>query len=137
VTGGDWDAHPSNTATRRILVTYSFLVAVSGEGSPELPGIRMNNFILCPMIIVFRMNNPSSFVHDHWKQKCRFRKLCGLIASLAINGDGAYSTTTGNKIDDLRARSMTCEQKRCVCVCDFAYLVMKIWPHCNLVLMYQ
>jgi hypothetical protein len=37
--------------------------------------------------------------------------------------------TTCSKIDDLRARSM--------CVCDFAYLVMKIWPHCNLVLMYQ
>jgi hypothetical protein len=30
---------------------------------------------------------------------------------------------------DLRARS--------ICVCDFAYLVMKIWPHCNLLLMYQ
>jgi hypothetical protein len=29
---------------------------------------------------------------------------------------------------DLRARS--------ICVCDFAYLIMKIWPHCNL-LMYQ
>jgi hypothetical protein len=24
-----------------------------------------------------------------------------------------------------------------LCVCDFAYLIMKIWPHCNLVLMYQ
>jgi hypothetical protein len=34
-----------------------------------------------------------------------------------------------SKIDDLWARSM--------CVCDFAYLIMKIWPHCNLVLMYQ
>jgi hypothetical protein len=37
--------------------------------------------------------------------------------------------TTCSKIDGLRARSM--------CVCDFAYLLMKIWPHCNLVLMYQ
>jgi hypothetical protein len=55
-------AHPSNTAARRILVTFSFHVAVSGVGSPEPHGIRMNNFILCPMIIVFRMNNPSSFV---------------------------------------------------------------------------
>jgi hypothetical protein len=40
-------------------------------------------------------------------------------------------------------RSTTCEQDRRpaskidVCVCDFAYLIMKIWPHCNLVLMYQ
>jgi hypothetical protein len=62
VIGGDWVAHPSNTVARRILVTYSFLVAVFGVGSPEPPGIRMNNFILCPMIIVFRMNNLSSFV---------------------------------------------------------------------------
>jgi hypothetical protein len=30
---------------------------------------------------------------------------------------------------DLRARSMW--------VCNFAYLIMRIWPHCNLVLMYQ
>jgi hypothetical protein len=30
---------------------------------------------------------------------------------------------------DLQARSM--------CVCDFAYLVVKIWLHCKLVLMYQ
>jgi hypothetical protein len=37
--------------------------------------------------------------------------------------------TTWSKMDDLRARSM--------CVCDFAYLVMKICPHCNFVLMYQ
>jgi hypothetical protein len=62
VIGGDWVAHPSNTVARRILVAYSFLVAMSGVSSPEPPGIRMNNFILCPMIIVFRMNNPSSFV---------------------------------------------------------------------------
>jgi hypothetical protein len=41
VIGGDWVAHPSNTATKRILVTYPFHVAVSGEGSPEPPGIRM------------------------------------------------------------------------------------------------
>jgi hypothetical protein len=62
VIGGDWVAHPSNIVAGRILVTYSFRVAVSGEGSPEPPSIRMNNFILCPMIIVFRMNNPSSCV---------------------------------------------------------------------------
>jgi hypothetical protein len=41
--------------------------------------------------------------------------------------------TKANKIDDPRTR-MTCEQDRSVC--DFAYLVMRIWPHCNL-LMYQ
>jgi hypothetical protein len=32
------------------------------EGSPEHPGIRMNNFIMCPMIIVFRMNNLTEFI---------------------------------------------------------------------------
>jgi hypothetical protein len=62
VIGGDWVGHPSNTAARRILVIYPLLAAVSGEGSLEPPGIRMNNFILCPMIIVMRMNNPSSCV---------------------------------------------------------------------------
>jgi hypothetical protein len=39
---GDWVAHPSNTAARRILVIYSFLAAVSGEGSPQPLGIRNN-----------------------------------------------------------------------------------------------
>jgi nitric oxide reductase large subunit len=43
--------------------------------------------------------------------------------------NGAYSMTTCSKIDDLRSRSM--------CVWYFACLVMKIWPHCNLVLMYR
>jgi hypothetical protein len=41
VIGSDWVAYPSNTAARRIFVTYPFHVAVSGEGSPEPPGIRM------------------------------------------------------------------------------------------------
>jgi hypothetical protein len=39
---GDWVAHLSNTAARRILVTYPLLAAVSGEGSPEPPSIRKN-----------------------------------------------------------------------------------------------
>jgi hypothetical protein len=135
VIGDDWVAHPSNTTARRILVTYSFHVVVSGVGSPKPPDIRMNNFILCPMIIVFKMNNPSSFVQwslfflcflpplaeGSCKQNGRFRKLCGLIAShesilSALNRDGAYSMTTCSKIDDMRARSMTCEQDPCVCV---------------------
>jgi hypothetical protein len=60
--------------------------------------------------------------NDHWKQKCRFRKLCCLIASLAINRDGAYLITMCNKIDDLRARSTTCEQDRCVCVCVILHI---------------
>jgi hypothetical protein len=59
---GDWVANPSNTATRRILVPYFFHAAVCEEGSPEPPSIRMNNFILCSMIIVFRMNNPMEFI---------------------------------------------------------------------------
>jgi hypothetical protein len=36
VIGADWVAHPSNTVARRILVTYSFLVAMSGVGSQNL-----------------------------------------------------------------------------------------------------
>jgi hypothetical protein len=66
VIGGNWVAHPSNIAARRILVTYSFLVAVSGVGSLEPPGIRMNNFIMCPMIIVFRMNNLHPLSNGHY-----------------------------------------------------------------------
>jgi hypothetical protein len=146
---GDWVAHPSNKAARRILVMYSFRVAMSGEGSPEPHGIRMNNFILCPIIIVLRMNNPSSYVQ--WslfflcfllplakcscKPKVRVKLGSIVVSSQARNQfcrpskNGACSMTTCSKIDDLRARSM--------CVCDSAYLIMKIWPHCNLVLMHQ
>jgi hypothetical protein len=72
---GDWVSHPSSTAARRILVTYIFLAVVSGEGSLKPPRIRMNNFILylmiivfqdeqsfilCPMIIIFPMLSPST-----------------------------------------------------------------------------
>jgi hypothetical protein len=39
---GDWVAHPSSTVARKILLIYSFLKAVSGEGSPEPPGVRKN-----------------------------------------------------------------------------------------------
>jgi hypothetical protein len=74
VIGGDWVAHPSDTAARRIFVTYLLLVVVSREGSPEPPGIRMNNFILCPMIIVFGMNNPSSFVQRSLETKVQVQK---------------------------------------------------------------
>jgi hypothetical protein len=34
---GDWVAHLSNTAARKILVTYPLLAVVSEEGSPEPP----------------------------------------------------------------------------------------------------
>jgi hypothetical protein len=151
---GDWVAHPSNTATRRILVTYFFLAAVSREGSPEPPGIKMNNFILCPIIIIFRMNNPSSRVQ--WSlfflcflpplaecsckpkvqvQESLWSHCKPIIISLShqqkwslFNVHVQQDRRPATKID-LRARSMG--------VCDFTYLVMKIWLHCNLVLMYQ
>jgi hypothetical protein len=152
VIGGDWVAHPSNTATRRILVTYPLLAAMSEEGSSEPPGIRMNNFILCPMIIIFRMNNSSSFVQ--WslfflcflptlaecscKPKVQVQKVLWSHCKPGINslshqqGWSLFNDHVqqdrrhASNIDDLRARSM--------CVYDFAYLIMKIWPHCNLVL---
>jgi hypothetical protein len=177
---GDWVAHPSNTAARRILVTYSFRAALPGEGSPEPPGIRMNNFILCPMISVFKMNNPSSYVQ--WslfclcfllplaELSCKPKgqvKLESFVVSSQVRNqfskpstkNGACSMTTCSKIDDLRARSM------CVCVCVILHISswryggivtffwcinddcnlcvwfcisrLKIWPHCNLVLIYQ
>jgi hypothetical protein len=148
---GDWVAHPSNTAARRIVVTYSFYAVVSGEGSAEPPGIRMNNFILCPMIIVFRMNNPSSYVQ--WslfflcfllplaKCSCKLKvqvKLGSFVVSLQARNQFSKPSTKMELVQWPRAaRSTTCEQDRCVCVCDFAYLIMKIWPYCKLVMMYQ
>jgi hypothetical protein len=70
----------------------------------------MNNFILCPRSLFSGWTILHPLSNDHWKQKWKFRKLCGLISSLAINRDGTYLMTTCNKINDLRARSM------CVCV---------------------
>jgi hypothetical protein len=69
VIGGDWVAHPSNTVARRILMTNSFLVAMSGVGSPEPPGIRMNNFILCPRSLFSGWTILHPLSNDHWKQK--------------------------------------------------------------------
>jgi hypothetical protein len=44
---GDWVAHPSNTAARRILVTYLFLAAMSGEGSPEPKlQVKLGSFVV-------------------------------------------------------------------------------------------
>jgi hypothetical protein len=39
---GDWVAHPSSTAARKVLVINFLLAAVSGEGRPEPPGIKKN-----------------------------------------------------------------------------------------------
>jgi hypothetical protein len=175
---GDWVAHPSNTTAKRIFVTYSFRAAVSGEGSPEPPGVRMNNFILCPMIIVFRMNNASSCVQ--WS----LFFLCFLLPLAECSCKPKVQVELGRFVVSLQARNKfykpstkmelvqwpratrltTCRQDRCecmilhilswrygrivtlfwcinddcnLCVCDFSYRVMKIWPHCNLALMYQ
>jgi hypothetical protein len=144
---GDWVAHPCNTAAKRILVTYFFLAAVSWEGSPEPLGIKVNNFILCPMIIVFGMNNPSScvqwllfflcFLHPLAECSCKPKvqvKLGSFVVSLQARNQFSKPSTKMEHVQWPRAaRSTTCEQDRFVC--DFAYLVMKIWPHCNLVLM--
>jgi hypothetical protein len=96
----------------------------------------MNNFILCPMIIVFRMNNPSSFVQWSLETKVQVQKALWSYCKTShqqrwslFNDHVQQDWRPASKIDDLRAWSM--------CVCDFAYLVMKIWPHRNLVLMYQ
>jgi hypothetical protein len=82
------------------------LAVVSGEGSPEPPGVRMNkptesllhgltHGLLQTKIRVAKSDGIHLVSNDHyfsyafslhsWKalanQKCRFKKLCGLIAS--------------------------------------------------------
>jgi hypothetical protein len=150
---------------------------VSGEASLEPPGIRMNNFILCPMIIVFRMNNPLSCVQ--WSlfflcflplvAECSCKpkvqvKLGSFVVSLQASNKFSKPSAEMELVQWPRGARSTCEQDRCLCVilhisswrygrivtlfwcinddcnlcvCDFAYHIMKIWPHCNLVLMYQ
>jgi hypothetical protein len=103
VIGCDWVAHPSNTVAGRILVTYSFRVAMSGENSPEPPGIRMNNFILCPMIIVFRMNNPSSFVQ--WS----LFFLCFLLPLAECSCKPKVQVKLGSFVVSLQARNQFSE----------------------------
>jgi hypothetical protein len=136
VIGGDCLAHPSNIATGRILVTYSFRVAVSGEGSPEPPSIRMNNFILCPTIIVFKMNNPSScvqwslfflcFLLPLTECSCKPKvqiKLGSFVVSLQSWNQFSEPSTEMELIQWPRAaRSTTYEQDRCVCVCVILHI---------------
>jgi hypothetical protein len=104
---GDWVAHPSNTVARRILVTYPLLVAVSGEGNQNFDG------------------KPTVAFLSHLGS-CKPK--LGLQKWSLFNDQVQQDRRPASKFD-LRARS--------ICVCDFAYLVMKIWPHCNLVLMHQ
>jgi hypothetical protein len=130
------------------------------------------------MIIVVRMNNPSSFVQ--WSlfflcfllplTECSCKpkvqvKLGSFVVSLQAMNKFSKPSTKMELVQWPRAaRSTTCEQDRCgcvilhisswrygrivtlfwcinddynLCVCDFAYCVMKILPHCNLVSMYQ
>jgi hypothetical protein len=148
---GDWVAHPSNTAAKRILVTYFFLAAMTGEGIPEPPGTRMNNFILCPMIIVFRMNNPTEFIlcpmiiifpmlSPSTRGKLLQTKSAGsgsFVISLQANNQFLSHQQKWSLIDDHVQEDQRLARKIDVCVCDFVYLIMMIWPHCNLVLMYQ
>jgi hypothetical protein len=154
---GDWVAHPSNTAARRILVTYFFIAAVSGECSPEPPGIRMNNFIWCPMIIVFKMNNPSACVQ--WSlfflcfllplAECSCKpkvqvKLGSFVVSLQARNQFSKPSTKMEHVQWPRAaRLTTCEQDQCVCVVlhisswRYGHIVTLFWcinDDCNLCL---
>jgi hypothetical protein len=108
VIGGDWVAHPSNTAARRILVTYSFLVAVSGVGSPEPPGIRINKFILCPIL------SPST--HRMLLQTKSADLESFVVSMQARNEFSKPSTEMGLTQWPRAARSTTCGQDRCVYV---------------------
>jgi hypothetical protein len=94
---GDWVAHPSNTAARRILVTYSLLAAVSEEGSPEPPSIRKNKSI--ESLLQFFRHTWASFCFPLLLQKEEFFKGC--VSTLS----GAYlfmkNKPKASKIDDL------------------------------------
>jgi hypothetical protein len=90
----------------------------------------MNNVILCSMIIVFRMNNSSSCVQ--WS----LFFLCFLLPLAECSCKPKVQVKLGSFVDSLQARyqlskpstkmelvqwpraarSMTCEQDRCVCV---------------------
>jgi hypothetical protein len=150
---GDWVPHPSNTVARGILVTYPLLAAVSGEGSLGPPGIKMNSFILCPTIIVFRINNSTEFIlcpmiiifpitcflpplaEGSCKPKVQVQDALWSHCKPGIKSlsrQQKWSLFNDHVQQDRRPAS-----KIDVCVCDFAYLVMKVWPRCNLNLMYQ
>jgi hypothetical protein len=70
-------------------------------------------------------------------QKCRFRMLCGLIArqklSLVMLGikslrcQQKWSLFDDHMQQDRRPASKIDLRARSICVCDFAYLVMKIY----------
>jgi hypothetical protein len=94
---------------------------------------------------------PPCFLPHSWKalanQKCRFRILCKLITrqklSLvmpwikSLSRQQKWSLVEDHMQQDRRPVSKIDLRARSICVCDFAYLVMRIWPHCNLLLMYQ
>jgi hypothetical protein len=126
---------------------------------------RMNNpteFILCPMIIIFPMLSPST---RRMLLQTKSAGSGSFVVSLQARNQFSNPSTEMELVQWPRVtRLTTCEQDRCVCVilhisswrygrivilfwctnddynlcvCDFAYHAMKIWPHCNLVLMYQ
>jgi hypothetical protein len=123
---GDWVAHPSNTVARRILVTYPLLADVSGEGSPEPPGIRMNNpteFILCPMIIIFLPPcflsplaegacKPKVQVQDALWSHCKTEALFSHARNQLSKPSAEMELVRWPRA----TRSTTCEQDRSVCV---------------------
>jgi hypothetical protein len=92
---GDWVAHPSSTASRKILVINSLLVAVSGEGSPKPPGIRKNKPTES-LLQLFR-HVWASFCFPSSSKRDFLRDIAYLIMK---------NKQKASKIDDLRARSI-------------------------------
>jgi hypothetical protein len=85
------------------------------------------------MIIIFPMLSPST---SRMLLQTKSAGSESFVVSLQARNQFSKPSTEMKLIQWPRAAiSTTCEQDQCVC--DFAYLVMKIWPHCNLVLMYQ
>jgi hypothetical protein len=122
------------------------LALVSGEGSPEPSSIRKNKptesllqlfhhtwaSFCFPLLLQeegFLRDMFPPFLYLSLVLICKHEEEAKIwsISHYEEQGKGKQDRRPASKID-LRARS--------ICVCDFAYLAMKIWPHCNL-LMYQ
>jgi hypothetical protein len=105
---GDWVAHPSNTAARRILVTYPLLAAVSGEGSLEPLGIRTNKPTESLLHLLSHLGswkpklglqNPTEFILCQWSLLCGQPGIsslshCWRIKDVSLYDPQAYGTHT-------------------------------------------
>jgi hypothetical protein len=121
---GDWVAHSSSTATRKILVIYSLLIAVSGEGSREPPGFRKNK----PTESLLQL-----FCHT-WASFCFPSSRCrDFLWDMFPHSLYLLLVLTCKHEEEARIWSISRHEEQAEGEQD---LIMKIWLHCNL-LMYQ